>query len=454
MTIPHPRFLRVGLAALAAAALARGLAGCDTGPGGDGQIRVSTDPPEAAITCNGVAAEASPTTITRLLPGTYLIVAEKPGYQPARKSVSILEGGRGSVDLKLEPAFGLVLVDSKPQGADVHVDGAFRGRTPFFMTDLVPGTHRFAFSLAGHLNREVEEIVADRVPRKVLAELPTNAGKLMVRSTPPGAAVRLNGVDRGKTPLEITDAPSGENTVEILMDGYKPLTEKVAVQAQETKEVAGVLQAIPTTLQIVSIPPGARIYVNNQFRGEAPVTLTDLPPGEQRLRAELAGFETAARSVSLLQQSAVVEEFRMQKNSGKIVVVSDPPGAKVFLNGEERGVTVAPATGLVSEPFEIDLLPPGAYTIQLHRTGYGHTPKSITVAPNAVVDLHEKMVRRFVPDTRIRMRMESGGEIVREGMMLRKMPDGTIELQLDTGTIMKIPQAQVVAIEPLKAGPN
>jgi len=52
------------------------------------------------------------------------------------------------------------------------------------------------------------------------------------------------------------------------------------------------------------------------------------------------------------------------------------------------------------------------------------------------------------------MRMESGGEIVREGMMLRKMPDGTIELQLDTGTIMKIPQAQIVAIEPLKAGPN
>ncbi len=453
MTISHTRFLRAGRVAAAAASLAWAITGCDTGPGGDGQIRVATDPPEATITCNGAMAEASPTTITRLPAGTYLIVAEKPGFLPARKSVSILEGARVSVDLKLDPSFALVLVDSKPQGADVHVDGAFRGRTPFFMTDLPHGTHRFAFTLAGFLGREIEEIVADRIPRRIFAELPTNAGRLMVRSTPPGATVRLNGVERGKTPLEIADAPSGENTVEILMDGYKAYSEKVAVQAQETKEVAGVLQAIPTTLQVVSIPPGARIYVNNQFRGEAPVTLTDLPPGEQRLRAELAGFETAARTVSLLQQSAVVEEFRMQKNSGKIVVVSDPPGAKVFLNGEEKGVTGTPATGLISDPFEMDLLPPGAYKVQLHRTGYSHTPKTVTVAPNSVVDLHEKMVRRYVPDTRIRMKWQTG-EIVREGMMLKKMPDGTVELMLDSGTIMKINQADILAIEPLKAGPT
>lgn len=433
-------------------AMAWALAGCDLGVKGDGQIRVSTDPPGAAITCNGALADASPTTIARLPVGTYLIVAEKTGHLPARRSIAILEGARVSVDLKLDPASALVLVDSKPQGADVRVDGAFRGRTPFFLTDLPQGTHRFAFSGAGFLPRETEEIFADRIPRKVFAELPSNAGRLFVRSTPTGAVVRLNGVERGKTPAEIADAPSGENTVEILMEGYRPFAEKVIIQAQETKEVIGVLEAVPTTLKVVSLPPGARIYVDDQFRGEAPVTLTDLPPGAHRLRAELGGFETAARSVSLLQQSAVVEEFRLLKNSGKIVIVSDPPGAKVFLNGEEKGVTAAPETGLMSLPFELDLLPPGTYQVQLHRTGYMHTPKTVTVTPNAVVDLHEKMLRRYVPDMRVRMKWETG-EIVREGMVLRKLPDGTIDLQLDTGTIMTIKRADILAIEPLKPGP-
>ena len=52
--------------------------------------------------------------------------------------------------------------------------------------------------------------------------------------------------------------------------------------------------------------------------------------------------------------------------------------------------------------------------------------------PNQVVDLHEKLARRFIPDTRIRVRGESG-EIMREGMLLKKFPNGDVELQLDLG---------------------
>jgi hypothetical protein len=237
------------------------------------------------------------------------------------------------------------------------------------------------------------------------------------------------------------------------MKGYSPFVERVVVQAQETHEVTGILQAIPTTLRVVSIPEKARIYVNDQFRGESPIQLADLPPGEHRVRAELPGFEVSARTVSLLDQSDAVEEFRLKKNSGKIVIVSDPPGAKVFLNGEEKGTTSTPATGMVSDPFEIDRLPAGTYTVTLHKSGWSHTAKQVALAPNAVVDLHEKMVRRFVPDTRIRVRGGSG-EIVREGMMLRTTDDGTIELQLATGTIIKISKKDIISIEPLKAAPS
>ncbi len=428
---------------------ALGLVACDAVPQGDGQIRISSDPEGATVTINGRVADVTPTTITRLPAGTYLIKLEKTGYLPACRTAAILEGGRATVEVKLEPAFGLALVDSKPQGAEVHMDGVFRGRTPFFMVDVPLGRHRFRFEAPGRLPREVEEDLSDRVPRRVFVELPGNAGRLAVRSTPPGATVRLNGVERGRTPCEIEDVPAGENVVEILLAGYRPFSEKVEVRAQETREVAGVLQAIPTTLRIESLPRGARIYVNNQYRGDAPIELTDLPPGEHRVRAELSGYEPMARTVNLAAQAMAVEEFRLQKNSGKIVIVSEPPGARVFVNGEEKGETKPAPSGVISEPFEVDLLPPGSYQIRLTRPGYSHTPKTVTVGPNAVVDLHEKMVRRFVPDTRVRMKLESG-EIVREGMLMRKFPDGSIELQLDTGTILKIGAAEILAIEPLR----
>ncbi len=428
------------------------LAGCRGG--GDGQIRVGTQPEGARIVCNGVTYEGSPVTISRLPVGAYLISAVKDGYAESRRTVSLLENGQKvAVEIKLEPQTALALVHSEPEGADVTVDGAYRGRTPFFLTDLPFGEHRFSFSLAGHLPREIAAAFKDRVPQKILAELSINAGRVVVRSQPEGATVRLNGVDRGVTPCEIPDAPSGDHTIEVAKEGFEPHVEKFAVRAQETREVSAVLKALPTVLNVVSIPSGARIYVDNQYRGDAPLKLTDLPPGPHRLRAELRGFDLSTREVQVTAQSDVVEEFRMQKNSGKIVLVTEPAGVKVFLNGEESGVTVESAENpLVSAPLELDTLPPGNYRVQLHRTGYLHAPRSVTIAANQIVDLHEKLLRRFIPDTRIRVRGESG-EIMREGMLLRKFPNGDVELQLETGTIMKILAAEILSQEPLRGGP-
>lgn len=437
------------LRTLAAAACALALGACDRG-GGTGQIRVTTSPEGATLTCNGSLCDATPSTIQRLTAGTYLLVAEKPGYVSARRTVSIMEGTHASVDMTLEPLHGLVLVQSNPTGAEVRVNGAFRGKTPVFVPDLPPGTHRFVFSAPGRLPREVEEIVQDRIPKKIFAELPLNAGRLIVRSVPEGAKVFLNGAERGAAPCEIVDAPSGENVVELRLDGYTTYSERLTIAAQETKEVAGTLKAVPTVLQVVSLPEGARIYVDNQFRGAAPIKLTDLAPGDHRLRAELKGFEEQVRAVSLRMQSEVVEEFRMTKNSGKIVVVSEPANAKVFINGEEAGTTKPSQTDMVSEALEIDLLPPGQYRVQLMRKGYVHTARTVTLNPNAVADLHEKMTRRLIPDTRLRVKSGTG-EIVRDGMLLRTLPNGNIELQLETGTIMTIEKADIISTEPLKA---
>ena len=434
-----------------AAAAALMLSGC--GGGGDGQIRVSTQPEGARVICNGAVYEGSPVTISRLAPGTYLVSAQKEGFAESRRTVSLIENGQKvALEMKLAPETALLLVQSSPEGADVTVDGAYRGRTPFFLADLPLGEHRFSFSLTGRLPREMAVTVKDRVPQKVMAELTQNAGRIVVRSQPEGASVRLNGADRGTTPCEIPDAPSGEHTLEVVKEGFESYTEKFAVRAQETREVSAILKPLPTVLNVVSIPNGARIYVDNQYRGDAPLKLTDLAPGPHKLRAELRGFELSSREVDVKTQSDAVEEFRLQKNSGKIVIVTEPAGVKVFLNGEESGVTKESTENpLVSAPLELDTLPPGNYRVQLLRTGYLHTPRNVTISANQVIDLHEKLARRFIPDTRVRVRGENG-EIMREGMLLKKFPNGAIELQLETGTIMTIQPAEILSLEPLRSG--
>ncbi len=418
---------------------------------GRGEIRVVTDPPGAAVLCNGVRHEGTPLAISRLPAGAYLLVAEKEGFRTERRSVNLAEGQRTLVELRLEPETALALIQSDPPGAEVKFDGAFRGRTPFFLTDLPLGEYRIVFERPGYLPREVVERFPDRGPRRVRVDLVPNTGRLVVRSLPPGAAVLVNGAPRGTTPCEIEDVPAGDAVqVEIQRDGFEPFVETISLTARQTREITANLRPFPTQLEVVSIPPGARVYVQNQYRGVTPLKLNDLQPGEVRVRAEMQGYETLARTIQLRARVPAVEEFRLVKNSGKLVVITEPAGAKVFLNGEEKGETKPGPNPMISEPLEIDLLPPGNYRVTLLRAGFQHRPREVRVEANTVVDLHERMTRRFVPDTRVRIR-GAAGEIVRDGMLLNVLPDGSVELQTDAGgaTII-IPADEILAREPLR----
>ncbi len=424
-----------------------------------GQIDVATAPEGATVRIDGREIGPAPVSVPRLAPGVYLVSAELPDHRTVRRSVTLMQGQRRvGVDLRLEPVLGLLQVVSSPPGARVLLDGAYRGTTPLFMTDVPLGAYRMAFEASGSLPKELDVRVEDRLPQRIAVDLVADAGRLVIRSTPPGATVHLNGVERGVTPVEIPDAPSGENLVEMTLAGFEPYRERITVRAQEQREVAATLQAVPTRLSVVSIPDGARVYVANQYLGDTPLEVDDLRPGEHRVRVELRGYAPMARTVRLAEEERTVEEFRLQKNSGTLIIVSEPAGASVFLNGEEYGVTQpSEDSDLVSEALEIDLLPPGNYRVQLFRRGFTHAPRTVAIAANEVVDLHERMTRIFVVDTRVRIRIGER-EIARDGMLLREFPNGDIELQLPDrtgagGTIMRISAEDIIGRQRIRA-PN
>jgi hypothetical protein len=424
-----------------------GWTGCGEWAGPRGQIRVQTDPEGAAMACNGIPQDNTPATVRGLPAGTYLLTTSKPGFRTVRKTVDLLADQRVAVELKLEPLAGMALVTSDPSGADVTLDGAWRGKTPFQATDLPVGTRTLDFELPGYLPKRMELSVEDRIPRRIRAELVPNTGRLTVRSQPEGAEVLLNGEVRGTTPCEIDDAPAGENRVDLRLAGYVTHTERVVLEARAERAVLAVLAPVQSSLTLVSLPEGARLYVADQYRGEAPLTLTNLPAGTHRVRAELKGFEVMARTVTIEGGAPRTEEFRLTRNSAKLVIVSEPPGATVLLNGQESGMTV-PAQGLPgSALLEIDGLPAGTYQVQLRLAGYIHAARTIRLGVNQVLDLREKLVRRFVADTRVRIRGQTG-EILRDGMLIQKWPNGDVELQLESGTIMRIRAEEILSVNP------
>lgn len=407
------------------------------------QVRVTTEPEGALIACDGIMRETAPLVIPDLAPGRHLIVASKQGYNDARLTIELERPGqRIAVELKLEPIHGLILVTSEPTGAIVEIDGANRGETPLLLTDLPPGSYRMKLTLGGHRTQEVDLNVDSRTPRKETVVLASNSATLDLSSDPTGARVVLNGVDRGSTPCVLEQIPEGENTLELAISGCEPYRQELKLQAGERQSLKAVLKPIPAKLTIVSIPGAARIYVNNQFKGEAPFALSDLEPGSYRLRAELPAHEPLARTVFVERASDITEEFRLTPNCGALDIVTAPAGVTVFLDGKQVGLTTAKMgdTDRVSDALRVDLVPIGTRRVKLTKKGFFTKELPVVVERDKTATVHLSLKRRFIPNCEVR----TTTAVIR-GVLIEVDPQGNVKLEVRPGVLQTVKAQDVVS---------
>jgi len=413
------------------------------------QVRVTTVPPGAVVSCDRVMQDASPVLIDNLAPGEHLLIATKSGHRQARRTIHLKQGQRIAVELTLPPVHGLLLVHSDPSGAVVHIDGADRGSTPLLLTDLPLGKYRLNVSAQGYLPKEVEVDVGDRSPVKADVKLTSNSARLDISSQPSGAEVTLNGIRTGKTtPCSIDRIPAGPSRIELSFPAYQPLVKELKLSPGQEESVSFVLTPLPSSLSIISIPEGARIYVDNQFRGESPVTLDDIQAGQYRVRAEADGYDAMARTISVPRAEKIVEEFRLQSNAGALQLTTEPAGVSVFIDGKARGVTsVLPGkTDRVSDQLLVDLLSEGSHTLLLTRKGFHDKTVTLQVERGKTVAMHERLRRRFIPDYEV-----ITDKAVHRGVLVVIDPVGNVKLETAPGVFKTIPAGDIKTRRPIRA---
>ncbi len=426
-------------------------AGCDNQPAPDrGEIRIETDPAGAILSCNGGPEKNSPTVFQGLSAGVYMITATKTGYRDIRQTVALMPGQKTSIRLPLEPLLGLVLVQSAPVGADITMDGAFRGKAPLLIPDFPLGTHRLRLSLPGFESKEIELTVKDRTPIRQIVDLASKTARLDITSDPSGAAVYIDNAPRGATPCEVETTADTNSLIEIKLDGYTPYSETLTLQSGGRYPVKARLMPLPADLEVTSTPSGARVFIDGEFRGVTPLTITGLARGDHKLKIDNKGFEIIERPITISSAGKIREDAALVRNSGTLVLITQPPGVEVFVDGEAHGTTaVSESGGAASDPLRIDLLSQGEHTLQLTRRGYSFKPKKFAVQTGQVVQLQESLTRLFIRDTAVTVRKD-GGRYEVTGQLLRKLPNGDIEIEVNPGIIQKLDAASVSEVRPLK----
>ncbi|HXE80698.1 MAG TPA: PEGA domain-containing protein [Vicinamibacterales bacterium] len=231
-----------------------------------GTLQLSVSPSDAIVQVEGRRFPASGAPIP-VRAGDLELTITRVGYQPVSQRITIKPSATTEISVSLERVSPAVFIVTSPPGVEVAIGGSSHGRTE-----------------AGPLPPDYESI----------------PGRLGV---PPEQVSR---------PLVITDVTPGVHKVTFSRECYVTQERTVAIEGLADYRIEPV-QLAPAvgTLTIESIPAGARVFVDGEARGEAPVTLTDVCAGSRRV--ELRSPQgRAAREVTLEpgQTVAVKEEVK------------------------------------------------------------------------------------------------------------------------------------------------
>jgi formylglycine-generating enzyme required for sulfatase activity len=123
-------------------------------------------------------------------------------------------------------------------------------------------------------------------------------------------------------------------------------------------------------LEVRTDPPGADIRVNGEHRGTSPLTLSGLPSGTSRIRAEKDGYETDSRTIKLTsgRTARVSIDLAAVEQPGRLYVRPEPGDARV------RIMNIKP-------PYHDGIeLPPGRYEIEVSAEGHDSKTQWIRLA--------------------------------------------------------------------------
>lgn len=320
-----------------------------------GSILIETSPEGAKISVNNTdTGLMTPATVSKLALGyEYQLKLTKENYKDFSKTVVVTSSEPVKVKEPLQAlAKGIIEIDSNPRGARIILNNADTGLiTPAKVENLeISKNYNLKLGLPNYYdwsssvevkNFEPVKLQAALVPQPVpvqpapapqpapqqapanpiASQSPqnqTNYGKIQINSTPGGATIFLNGQNTGHTTPYLLDKLEANKKVNLSLarNGYGEWKRTVKVTGNQTSTLTASLKEI---------------------RQPAPPTAAPSPAPQE-----------------------TTEEPIINGKPGSISVSSEPSGADVYINSENKGTT----------PLKIANVTPGSVKIIISKEGY------------------------------------------------------------------------------------
>jgi len=206
-------------------------------------VAISSEPSGARILAGDKEVGVTPATI-ELLEGSHQISVVSEGYSAWDGTVVAQPNVDQALPLiRLQPANARLLVNSIPRGANVTVNGRYRGQSPITL-DLAPQVnYEIGLSKAGYGMTSRKVRLQAAASDAITVDLTARVGTVTVNVQPADATIYVDGAARGagSATLKLSSAP---HRVEVRKDGYESWSRTITPRPGYPQTVAARLRSL------------------------------------------------------------------------------------------------------------------------------------------------------------------------------------------------------------------
>lgn len=146
----------------------------------------------------------------------------------------------------------------------------------------------------------------------------------------------------------------------------------------------------PGGMDLQSVPDGASLMVNGEYRGKTPLNISGLSPGNYAVTFSRFGYRELSVQVPVEQGKIAEVTATLQPKTGTLVVNSTPPGARVLLDG----------IGIGLSPVVLENISADNHTVMLEKDGYVTAARQVMISVGQVGSVEVSLDPVPVPTTR------------------------------------------------------
>ena len=199
-------------------------------------VQLESNPAGAAVSVDGENLGTTP-LLAEIIQGQRSIELSLAGYKTARLTTELVAGTTLNPDVfELEPNDGTLVLETRPDGVTVSVNGSFYGTTPVTMVLASGIEHKVRLSLPGYETTSRRPSLKADEEQKLVVDMKPEFGIVFTSSKPADASLTLDGkpAGSGTQRLRLT---TRQHKLVFSKPGYLPQTITVTPRVDTSQNV-------------------------------------------------------------------------------------------------------------------------------------------------------------------------------------------------------------------------